>query len=388
MASGDGVPRGWAWCPVSGLKVLHAGPVATVGDPGRSTGENTEKRRGPSDTDVSKGFSAFLASVFEQLSLSSWLPAVFMVGNVAVLLALQGQTNLSLTAAVEALIDLNWGALIVILFAVVISAMIIQAFEFEALRFWEGYLRSAVLGRWARRRIHVMRDKRDALREAVANLGNAAFDEARRRVVADPDASEADLRTWNVLEKVNYHRKLAADERLLLPAAQALNWPKHADPADLHAWRISKLKLAEFPANERVLPTRLGNVMRAAEDQVELEPNEDLEGFMIRHIDELPTAIVAEHAAYRKRIDMYCGLMFVTGFLAVMSVVCLWGSTQDLGWRIVTPLAYLALSWVCYKAAIASALGFGQALKEASAWHKRRVRRAAQLEDTGSIALS
>ena len=76
-----------------------------------------------------------------------------------------------------------------------------------------------------------------------------------------------------------------------------------------------------------MLPTRLGNVIAAAEDQVRLGPEEDLEGFMIRHADILPATIVAEHSAYRKRLEMYCGLMFVLLALALLSVLTFGGST-------------------------------------------------------------
>ena len=55
-----------------------------------------------------------------------------------------------------------------------------------------------------------------------------------------------------------------------------------------------------------------------------------------------------------------------------ISIVCLWGFERDLGWRIAVPECFsLAAIWLAYKAAIASALGFGQALKEASAWLAR-----------------
>lgn len=93
---------------------------------------------------------------------------------------------------------------------------------------------------------------------------------------------------------------------------------------------------------------------------------------MIRHVDELPPAMVAEHGAYRRRLEMYCGLMFVLAALAALSVACLWGKADEPVWRIAVPLAYVAAMWVAYKAAIASALGFGQAVKEASHWLQKR----------------
>ena len=328
-----------------------------------------KEKTGPSSEQVGQGISAFLARVLDQLSVTSWLPALFLVGNVAVLFALAGKTELSLTSAIQQLVDLRWGAIVVLLFAVIIGAMIIQAFEFESLRFWEGYLRSPRLQKWAKRRICHFQGQRATLEQDCTRNELDAFDEARRRALDDKGTSSEDVLLWNAMEMVMHGRKLdPAEADLADRAAETLNWPSFADAALLHVWDISKLKLSEFPLPHRLLPTRLGNVMRAGEDHVKLGPDEDLEGFMIRHIDELPATIVSEHAAYRRRLEMYCGLMFVLGLLVMISVICVWGSTTGIVWRVLVPLAYVAAAWTCYRAAIASALGFGQALKEANRW--------------------
>lgn len=335
----------------------------------------TEKERlpaAPSSDQAGDGISAFLGRVFDQLSITSWLPAVFFVGNAAVLLALQGSDRLVLTDAIQRLIELRWGALIVLLFAVIIVAMVIQAFEFENLRFWEGYVRSRLLGWWAIRRIRVFHEKLAGLGTDFDRQQQEAFDDARQRALDDRATTAADRAMWNAIEKVMHRRELDDGEELIADKAVAkLNWPSHGDPTRLHTWDITRLKLAEFPQPHRVMPTRLGNVMRAAEDHVRLMPGEDLEGFMIRHMDELPNTIVAEHAAYRRRLEMYCGLIFVLGALALVSVACFWGHATDIGWRIGVPALYTGAVWITYRAAIASALGFGQALKEATGWLQR-----------------
>ena len=85
----------------------------------------------------------------------------------------------------------------------------------------------------------------------------------------------------------------------------------------MHDWDIAKLKIAEYPRPHRILPTRLGNVMRAAEDRVKLGPGEDLEGFMMRHIDELPAGIVSENTRHTGNgLEMYCGLNVFLAALA------------------------------------------------------------------------
>ncbi|GAA2740424.1 hypothetical protein GCM10009868_02580 [Terrabacter aerolatus] len=294
---------------------------------------------------------------------------MFLAGNAAVLLVLQGQEgSLSFNGAIRTLIQMEWGAIIVLVMSVIIAAIAIQAFEFEGLRFWEGYLRSRVLNGWARIRIASFSKKRTRLEAKCDELATAAFDDARRRALDSSGISPAQVATFNALEKTFHGRPLDDSDRVALGGAADLRWPRFASPSLMHDWDVAKLKLAEFPEHHRVLPTRLGNVMRASEDQVKLAPGEDLEGFMIRHVDELPPAMVAEHGAYRRRLEMYCGLIFVLAALAALSVACLWGKTAEPGWRAAVPLAYVAAMWVAYKAAIASAIGFGQAVKEASLW--------------------
>lgn len=327
---------------------------------------------GSNGDDLPKGISAFLSSVLEQLSVTSWLPSVFLVGNAAVLITLQGQGNLKVGEALKNLASLEWGAIVVLLVSVTIGAIVIQAFEFEGLRFWEGYVRAPGFSRWARRRIKHFSDERATLDQDCKCLARVAFDDARQRALDAPKTTAGQKATLNALEKRFHGRGLDPGDRAALAGTRKLNWPRFASPALLHEWDVAKLKLAEFPEAHRVLPTRLGNVMRAAEDQVKLQPGEDLEGFMIRCADALPATIVTEHSSYRRRLEMYSGLMFVLGALAVLSVVTLWEIESETIWRVTVPCLYLAAIWISYLAAIASARGFGQAIKEASHWIARQ----------------
>jgi hypothetical protein len=323
------------------------------------------------DASAGKGISAFVAGVFEQLSVTSWLPSVCLVSSGAVLLALQGQTLLSVSEAIRDLLALGWGALVLILFALTLSAIFIQGFEFEALRFLEGYHRSRILSWWARCRIAKKRAKRAVLVERVRRLEERAFATARAAAMRPGASTAAEKAALNVREKLIFKQELDEGDMDHLVAVSELKWSRWGDAIELHDLTIAKLQLAEFPRPHRILPTRLGNVMRASEDQVVLAGDEDLEGFVIRTKDRLPATIVKEHDAYRQRIEMYCGLVFVLATQVVFSVVCLTGSTTDWGWRLAVPLTFFVAMCACYRAAIASALGFGQALREASDWLRK-----------------
>jgi hypothetical protein len=332
---------------------------------------------GPSATpgpSVATGISGFIARVLEQLSLSSWLPATVFVGNAALLLALHGKKSLDVVGAVKNLIALNWGILVVLLFALVITAVITQAFEFETIRLMEGYVntRSGALLRPVLHRIHRHQTKRAQLETSIVRARRTAIANARRRAMEDEVATEGDLRSLEVYEYLIFNKTIPEQLRPYVAAANEFEWTERADAADLYVLDALEARFSSYPAAHRVLPTRLGNVLRAAEDTVLLDDDEDLEGFILRHNDLLPATIRSEHAEYRSRLEMYCGLALIFVALAGLAGGSLWGYTDEWGWRVLTPAVYMALTWVSYQAAVASASGYGQALREASGWVEKR----------------
>jgi hypothetical protein len=124
-------------------------------------------------------------------------------------------------------------------------------------------------------------------------------------------------------------------------------------------------RLNSYPESNRLLPTRLGNVLRAAEDDLPLRDDEDLEGFVIRHHDQLPSSIKDEHKDYRTRLDMYCCLVLVFAALVPLAISLLIGLSPTWGVGLFAA-AYAIMAYVSYEAAIASARGYGQALHEIS----------------------
>jgi hypothetical protein len=338
----------------------------------------TVKDTGPSATSVQSvttGISGFIARVLEQLSLSSWLPAIVFVGNAALLFALHGKKSIDIVGAVRDLIQLNWGILIVLLFALVITAVITQAFEFETIRLMEGYVdtRSNALVRPVLHRIRRHQTKRAQLEASITRARRTAIANARRRAMGDDLATEEDLRNLEVYEYLIFNKDIPEQLMPYVADANDFEWKERADAADLYVLDAMEARFNSYPAAHRVLPTRLGNVLRAAEDTVPLDADEDLEGFILRHNDLLPSTIRSEHAEYRSRLEMYCGLALILVALTGLAGGTLWGYTDEWGWRVVIPAVFLALTWVSYQAAVASASGYGQALKEASGWVEQHV---------------
>jgi hypothetical protein len=314
----------------------------------------------PEPAPKATGVSEFLGGVLSQLSFSSWLPATMLVGEGAVLLQLRSQHNANIGDAIEALAGMKWGALVVLLFALILSTMITQAFEFEVIRLLEGYidLRTRWIQAVVDARIRRYRSKRQRMLGLFQNRKEAAFAEALPTLAEkfDPgfiaavrEAATEDPPTVDVSD----------DDRA---DAAAFDWQQFAGSPAVYKLTSLHTLLWDYPAEHRIMPTRLGNVLRAAEDRLE-STGGDLEGFVIRNHDRLPAMLRDQHREYRTRLDMYCSLTLIFSILAVASVVLLWPVGSP--WAVVLFTGLNAgLAAVAYEAAVASARGYGVALRE------------------------
>ena len=103
--------------------------------------------------------------------------------------------------------------------------------------------------------------------------------------------------------------------------------------------------------------------MRAAEDTLTLGEDENLEGYVLRHHQDLPDLLKNEHHDYRTRLEMYAGLLLVFTILALVAAYTLLAPAAL--WQVALAIfAYLALAWLAYEACISSALGYGDVLRE------------------------
>ena len=142
------------------------------------------------------------------------------------------------------------------------------------------------------------------------------------------------------------------------------DWEDWCDP-----WRIAEiehLRVAEeaYPLKrQRILPTKLGNLIRATEDQLQ-NTEDDVQGFALRRYAAAPPLVQAEHNKFRSRLDMYCTLVFVSSALLVLTPLILLKSDIGIDAIVIIGVCFGALSAASYLAAIASARGYCSALKE------------------------
>ena len=119
---------------------------------------------------------------------------------------------------------------------------------------------------------------------AYDKVAQAAFSAARPRMLRDG----LSFPIVNAVEA----QVLRLPRPTLTPAQSAefaaLNWRDLCDP-----WRLARLgrlrqELKAYPMISRVMPTRLGNFMRATEDDLK-NAGEDVEGFAFRRLALVPT---------------------------------------------------------------------------------------------------
>lgn len=319
--------------------------------------------RDPSEeiaTDTLEGLSAFVARVLDQLSISAWLPSAFLTVAGTFLLQFRAQRSLNLATASADLTKHPATVLILAVPVLVSTTLVTQAFSFEAIRLLEGYwyrLGAPSLIRDLMIRWHVHR--KSSLQSRRIRAREKAFAHARPRLLKGNVPHEL----VNALEAKALGTKLPPlppEQKALL---QKMNWRSMCNAWELA--RVDHLLTVEgyYPEYSRILPTRLGNVMRATEDKLR-HAGQDLEGYALRLSGIVSARVQQQHDQFRSRLDMYCILVFVSGLLAVLTPVLLLGRSIKI-WSILALLAgFAAVSFSSYQAAIASAKGYCVALKE------------------------
>ena len=278
--------------------------------------------------------------------------AAFLVGS---LRAARGDVNVALTK----LGNLSLASLLLALGAVILTTVLTQAFQFEAIRLLEGYwgpgrIRSAIANVRCQRHLA----KRNRLWVGMADLEKRAFGRAASRMLEeDIDPSIVDM-------VARVHRGELDPDDLTEPLRRDFDdhpWEEFA-PTDLLR-RIDAMAAAarRFPEDDRAIrPTRLGNTLRAYEDPVEAQIGRPIEAFVQDIFHELPLSLQTDHDQLRSRLDLYCSLVIVFSLCGVTAIGLLAGINA-----IQAALAgavFALLVWLSYRAAVTSARAYGSIL--------------------------
>jgi hypothetical protein len=308
------------------------------------------------------GFSQFVGRVFDQLSLSAWLPAAMLVGGSALVLQLHANRDLDLAAAIGDLSGKPLGVLIILLFSLVLATTITQAFEYEVIRVLEGYWGTGrILGLLSGIRIRRQLNRLERLKKLKARVEQRTFDRARKTILARGLIPDDQRHVLDAIEDQIYDRSDTGPSDRLQSQIDDLDWIQYARAESLRRIAAIEAAIESYPRDHRILPTRLGNVLRAAEDSIDAGAD-GLEGFVIRHWDDIPPGLQREHDQYRTRLDLYCLLVFVFTVLGVGAAALIDDATHAVLGRSGVAAFFVSLALVSYEAAISSARGYGTVL--------------------------
>jgi hypothetical protein len=293
--------------------------------------------------------------------LSAWLPAAFFTLSLAFLVQFRRQKTMDPYDAVRVLTNDPWAVLLLAVPVLVAATLVIQAFSFEAIRALEGYWARLGPSSWLRTfLIRRQLRRKSRLHERRITTSHRAFLVARGKWLEAFPTAIVDALEKDALEQERPDLDDEYESRL-----SRLDWWALSPP-----WQVAKVErlLAaerEFPRDSRILPTKLGNVLRATEDRLK-NAGEDLEGFALRGRELVSPRVQQQHDQFRTRLDMYSILTLVAPTLAVLTPALLIG-TLDRGWLswIITLAGLFALTtWASYRAAIASARGYSTSLRQ------------------------
>jgi hypothetical protein len=315
-------------------------------------------------SDTADGISAFVARVLDQLSLSAWLPAAFLTASLALLLQFRADKSADVLRAVRELTADPVRVLVLIVPVLVLATVVTQAFSFEAIRTLEGYWHRRGPASLARK-LMIKRQVRRAsvLTKRREKATEAAWYSAESRMLK----GDVSLPVVNAMKATALELEL--DDLPALTDEQRREFEQRDWEDWCDAWRIAEiehLRVAEeaYPLKRhRILPTKLGNLIRATEDQLR-NTEDDVEGFALRRYAGAPPLVQTEHNKFRSRLDMYCTLVFVSAVLLVLTPLILLKSGIGIDEIVVISVCFGALSEASYLAAIASARGYCSALKE------------------------
>jgi hypothetical protein len=308
--------------------------------------------------------SQLLARILNQLSLSAWLPSAALVLIIAFILELAGHQGTAADAG--AAISLTLGALsktsfagvVLLSLVIVVCTMVTQAFSFEAIRVLEGYWGAGDRAeKMAARRCKTFERHKSELDTKYESLIEAAWRDVELSIAKQKPRFTRAM-TEKLRERVtgafaNGNLSEASLERVM-----AYDWEAHVEQGVLRRLRNVEKRLADYPRDEsRIMPTRLGNVLRRYEAETGAD---DVEGFIERVYRHLPFSLQLSHDEQRARLDLYCSMVFVLWFCALVA-------TARFGWwdwpyTVGFVGAAVVASIVAYRAAVASARYYGTLL--------------------------
>ncbi len=152
---------------------------------------------------------------------------------------------------------------------------------------------------------------------------------------------------WQVLQEISSAFPTAEEVRL----AESVDWRKFASPRHLRRLDHLYARLRDYPSPRRVLPTRLGNILRHYEDELPSRSRIDMKA--------VPPELVTVHDRLRQQMEMHCFLLFGWLSLVALAAVCFMNRWQYLA---VAACTGAVLAWLSYRALLITGRTYGEIL--------------------------
>jgi hypothetical protein len=352
------MPKSEQMLPVRRGGSLDRGSYETLtpmGSPDSVSGAEAGKPTASAD-----GISALIARILDQLALSAWLPAAFLTASIAVLLQFRSAKSANVLKAIQELTVQPLQVLVLVIPILVIATVVTQAFSFECIRILEGYWGASRLADLVRRpmvwlHVHKQGYIVNQLRKESRKALLGAMPRMLMSGIPFPVVKAIEARVVPEQSPPS----LTDEEAEIL---KELDWRPWCD-----AWRLARIgnlarEAEQYPVSHHVMPTKLGNLMRATEDKLQNAGN-DVQSFVYRRREVVPTRVRIQHDQFRTRLEMYCTLVLVNGFLLALAPITLVGRVSNTAFAVAFA-GFAAMGIVSYLAAIASASGYCLILKQ------------------------
>ena len=156
------------------------------------------------------------------------------------------------------------------------------------------------------------------------------------------------------------------------------DWTEHAPPETLR--RIANLdkKLEDLPDEVNIQATRLGNVLRHYEDET---GSSAVESLVEEVYDRLPFSLQVAHDEQRGRLDLYCSMVFVWIFVALVTILRFGWTPSHMPYTVAAAALGVFGAWFTYRAAVASARYYGLLLLQIAAFKENEDAATSDLEE-------
>jgi hypothetical protein len=302
--------------------------------------------------------SQLTARILDQLSVSAWLPAAVFVFLLLLVGAIRHAGG-DVADAVNAIASMKLSAVLLLFGAVILATTLTQAFEFEAIRLLEGY--------WGPGRVRVavaellcrcQTRRRERLVRRHDRAARLAFDAALPALLDD----EVSPQVIKIMRARVYALPVPAGSPDHLAEANARYWLDDVPASSRRRLDAMSAALRRYPSEEsRILPSRLGNTLRYYEERVHDRGVGELENYVQAVFHQLLPHIQLEHDQFRSRLDLYSSLVLVFAVAGVIALVEL--EKFGLKYVLIGGGLAIALMFLSYRAAIASARAYGGVLE-------------------------